>query len=107
MHLIVKRLPHLLALGATLMLPGCQQTPEQRNAGLYDMGRETARRDCFKLGRPELIDECSRRTQVPYDEYNQRRNQLRNAPPASSPTDMSKPINCFRRSPTDEITCTN
>lgn len=67
---------YLLTIVATLTLVGCQLNPEQMSQGIYDMSRATARQECIKLGHPDQVDECVKRTQTPYDEYDRQRKQL-------------------------------
>jgi len=108
MFVKVKRAPlYSFAIGIVLALQGCQQTPEQRNAGIYDMSQKMVRQNCFNLGTPYLIDECTRKNQIPYDEYNRQRKELLNHQATSAPTNASKPKNCIKRIPSDVITCTN
>lgn len=64
-----------LAATATLLLSACEV--------LYDMGQQTALRDCEQMQDATARTECRRRNNASYDDYQRQRQQLK-APAAAS-----------------------
>jgi hypothetical protein len=88
------------------MLFGCAHpSPEQTNAGIYEMSQARARQLCYEMKNKVQMDECLSQTRVSYEDYRKQRQERLNAPTSS--TEVNKPMHCSRASPTDEVTCSN
>ena len=116
-------LPYALAMGATFMLSGCAgnnqdsarqsccrlQNLEEMSAGVFEYDQEQDRKACHKLQDSKEMNECLKRWQsrTTYEEYNKQRERLLQEPSAAPSPDANKPMNCYRRTATAEVTCSN
>lgn len=81
------------------LLAGCQV--------FYDGSQQNALQACERFPDREQRNDCVRRHQMPYDQYEKARQELMPAPPSATEAPKPRGDLCFIRSSTGERVCPN